>query len=491
MLQPNYKQRKRPWSVQDWHVLGQVDGGFSHVCIHQIMFPWWVRIRGFITAFEYRVYWAAIELEERRKAAEKVRGYKVPANYTNVEEWQGLLGKIEPNRIWKALRKLHALRLLTLGKEKLSTIESHWQFPTDFRDYPRFLERFGKAAKRQPVPVPRRIIRILASGVGCGVAATILGVMLRCLYRKKVGGEWVCVSGGLVSASWIAECLEVGQSTVKHALRHLSDIGWIERLETPHWPQQNHGRRTVVNMAWDRPVGGASKVRNLETSNVRSSETSKFAPESRKESTPQPPKTDTVSTPPESTSDLSTRLEKHQTPERAADVSKKPSIKKITLSNLRSTEELMGLFEDAKEKRLVGGSQAELLLFVAFAERALVRGTKNPPGLFRKFVEGWLIGHLTNDDEEAARRRLKHHFHGDEEKREEKPKQRREALEEVLSADSRLLMAAIRAGKQSRLSPFLILQRGYSWTPERFEDAKIELDGALLRNGQAYRYTGT
>ena len=52
-------------------------------------------------------------------------------------------------------------------------------------------------------------------------------------------------------------------------------------------------------------------------------------------------------------------------------------------------------------------------MFVAAAEGAILRGTRNPCGLFRRLIEHKLWHHITQGDENAAHQRLELLFYGD------------------------------------------------------------------------------
>jgi len=394
-----------------------------------------------------------------------------------IPEWEELVGRAGRSRIRCGLKNLARLGLLRCSKSSIELIQSPDELRTEgLSGYWEAFGRVGNAAKRsQPVPVPRRVVRLLAGGsVGRGVGATMLGVMLRCLYRKRIDGTWVCVSGGMVSAAWVCGVFGIGRATVKHAFSHLENIGWLTRLETPHWPRQQQGGRTVIDLTWSRPVGGQG---------------------GEHESTPQTGQTEQLSTPPDSISDLSSRRNKHQDPASGGPVGvsktkeqeKSPSMRRIKVADLKDTERLLGLFGDATAKGFVNGSPHDRLVFVAAAERALTKGTENPCGLFFRLVHRKLWHHITNDDEDAAHARLKRHFFGDTQQREPEPKQPRVSPRVELSEDARLVSAVLTVIRERRLrcEPFYLLRREYpGWTRERWDAAVDEIETARFRQLQ-------
>lgn len=479
-------QRREPGRVHDWYETAEKPvGGFARVSVHQILLVWWARMSGLIGPFEFRLWWAAVEVNARRVAAANDRdGRKrtVANRFNQFDEWAGLVGGaggVEKTR--RAFKKLHRVGLLTCTSNRIRFIESPDQLRCeDLTEYWSLVERVGRAARRgQPVPVPRTVVRLLAGGVGRGVAATMLGVLLRCVRRRKLNGAWVCLSGGLVSASWIAEAFEVGEATVKHAFKHLQCLGWLERQETPHWVQQRHGARTLVNLTWSRPAEEPEAVGGFE-------------------STPRKPESCNVSTPPltetkNSLRDIKTR--NPVSPDRSGFSGerglKKPTLRNVTPGDLRSTERLLTLFDHAKQGGLVASSDYDRLRFVTAAEHALVKGTRNACGLFMHIVRKKLWHFCTNDDEDAANRRLKRHFYGDTTKREPKPDFERPKLPPiVLSEDARLVVAVRRVAEQHRLAgdPFYLLKRERpEWTRERWDKAVGELDNARLCRLQAWK----
>ena len=126
-------------------------------------------------------------------------------------------------------------------------------------------------------------------------------------------------------------------------------------------------------------------------------------------------------------------------------------------------------------------------MFVAAAERAVVRGTRNPCGLFRRLVERKLWHHITQGDKDAAHERLKRHFYGDMRKREPSPRPVAPPRVE-LSQDARFAVTVTQALSQQgyRGEPFHAVRREFpEWTQERWGRAVAEVDAARFRHLQA------
>ena len=101
------------------------------------------------------------------------------------------------------------------------------------------------------MPVPRRILRLLAGGARPALIATILGHLLRCLYLKS--GK--CSARGRVKASWIAETFGVGLRRVKEARQELIAMGWLIPLEAGQWELNRWGAHVRINLDWSRLDG--------------------------------------------------------------------------------------------------------------------------------------------------------------------------------------------------------------------------------------------
>ena len=468
---------RRAGTVHDWFdVREKPVGGFARLSVHQVLLIAWSRMAGLVSPFEFRLWWAAVELRERRETAARGRkdGSAVPSDFGNYAEWAGLLGSGGGEKAARrAFKRLHRLGLLSCSRESLRLIESPDELRhEDLSGYWELLERVGLAGKRsQPLPIPRSMVRLIAGGVNRAVAFSMLGVVLRCLRRRKLDGSWMCVSGGLVSATWIAGTFLLGEATVKHAFKHLRSLDWLVRLKTPQWVQQRHGGKTLVNLDWRRPLeeqGGEV------------------------ESTPRTAENSALSTPPRTETRNSFQDEKTKNPvgpgrtgfsaekfrkEKAA------TLKHLVVEDLRSTPRLLSLFEQALAAGMVGAGYGQQLNFFAAAEHSLVKGTRNPCGLFVHILKNKLWHFCTNDDEDAANERLKRHFYGNLRPREAEPVKRRPAVQVVLSDDAKLVVAVQRVASQHRISePFHLLRREWpEWTRDRWDKAIAEIENARFR----------
>ena len=166
-----------------------------------------------------------------------------------LDELQRLTG-LSPKRLRESLRRLEAARLLGWSESAITFPASPEIVPLRDRDgFRQFLDRIPN--HRRLVPVPRRILRLLAGGARPALIATILGHLIRCLYLK--GGQ--CLDRGRVKASWIADTFGVGLRRVKQARQELIAIGWLIPLEADQWALNRWGSHVRINLAWSRLDG--------------------------------------------------------------------------------------------------------------------------------------------------------------------------------------------------------------------------------------------
>jgi hypothetical protein len=90
-----------------------------------------------------------------------------------------------------------------------------------------------------------------------------------------------------------------------------------------------------------------------------------------------------------------------------------PTLRHITLVDLRETSRLLTLYEQAVEQGWSDASEAERLSFVALAQHVLWHHPDNAGGLFRKLLMSRSYQVITQDDEDAARQRLKRFLYGE------------------------------------------------------------------------------
>jgi len=441
-------------------------GGYCLISVMQLCMVWWAYKRRLIRWVDLRTWFACWELVARRCTlqADEARRYEL-------SEFEKLVGGRGGGSVRRAsLRRLERAGLLSWSESAIEFAISPDRMPGDLAGFWRMFESVGNNRRR--VPVPRRTVRELAGGFAPVVAATVLGHLLRCLYFSKRQG-WSYE--GTCKASWVAEVFDVDERGVRRARKHLKGIGWLTHEESEHWHRQRYGGRAVINRFWSRPSEPLSK--------------------SQGELPGQNGEIRTGLPGPESEENLSSRLKDHEPAAggpagvcNEGEEKKKPSMQHIFVIDLKEVSRTLRLFEDAVARGLVDASEHSRLMFVAAAERALVKGTRNPCGLFRRLVERRLWHHITQGDEDAAYERLKRHFYGD--RRQREPVRRVVAPPRVeLSEDARFVATVTRALSQQgyRGEPFHAVRREFpEWSQERWGRAVEEVENSRLARLQVF-----
>jgi hypothetical protein len=309
------------------------------------------------------------------------------------EELRRLIGGARERHVRLSLRRLASRGLLAWSSESIS-------FPVAFDDVLRtsldsMLAAITNNLRR--VPVPRRILRLLAGEASRAVAATVLAHLLRCLYFRNRG----CNPSGACKASWAARVFRVDSRNIKAARKKLIEIGWLVPQSAPQWRLNRYGAAMSVNLEWGRESA-------LEASSSPNRPSIKAPPPKRGIITSLPP--------PESDQKLLSEYQNQKPacgsrPGFLREESKSakeppPRWEQLVAADFRSLDRLLLLFEQAAARKLVADSEAGRLAFVAAAEHARLVGRSNPCGLFRTVVAKRLWHFVTQEAEDSARRRL-------------------------------------------------------------------------------------
>jgi hypothetical protein len=500
------------------------NGGYQLIPAVRLALAWWAYREKLIRLVDLRVWFAAWEMRARRCRTPS----PLPRRF-GLDELRRLTG-LSPKRLKASLRRLEAAGLLAWSESAIGFPGSPEAVPFADRDgFRRFLDRIPN--HRRLVPVPRRILRLLAGGARPALIATILGHLFRCLYLK--GGK--CLPVGRVKASWIADTFGIALRRVKQARQELIALGWLVPLESRQWALNRWGALIRINLDWSRldglrPAAGAAAAaepgdegaegpppvtapgpelapppavsgpqlappdsdeepltgaKNQEPASggpagFYSAQPEEETPEARTtapgggEAIPQAVAEPVVISP----------ASDHPSPSvapaarAASPVLGKPNLRDVVPEDLKDTGRLLDLYEQAVDQGLAPPSEWGRLRFVAAAEHARIIGTRNPCGLFVRLVRGGLYHFATQDDEQAASVRLRKHLFG-------MPLEPRSPAgpilraEPLLSADARLVEAVRAAAVRARYrgDPFPLLKRAQpEWTRERWDRAVAELD---------------
>src|SRR5512135_1039794 len=216
------------------------DGGFFFFTVTQLIMAWTALREGQIGLKELRVYFALAEMKSRRCGS---KAGDPPPEFTPLEV-RNLIGGAGGERA--AVHKLVAVGLLRAAS---TTNLEFATDPTELHFEPETLQAtLGLIVNPdRRVPVPRRIIRLIAGGARRTLIATILGHLIRCLFYK----QGLCHPKGCVKASWIATVFGVSERRVHQQRRHLVELGWLLPQETSQQTLNGHGLWVTINLAWD------------------------------------------------------------------------------------------------------------------------------------------------------------------------------------------------------------------------------------------------
>lgn len=394
-------------------VVGRPAGGFVLVAVVQLVMAWYAYRERLIRLRDLRVWFALWEVRERRCKLESGR----EPTYRETEILQ-IVGGVGTPGIRSAFRRLERAGLGVFNERTISFSASPEDLKVESLDgIFSMLQKIENRGRR--IPVPRRALQLIAGGARPVVIATMLGVMMRCLYGAKSG----TISGGRIKSSWVADVFGVDLRRVKAARRHLKELGWMSSFGTVQWKENRWGRGVLVNLEWSRD----------EARNPRSPATESVPPSSSLSTSELPPP-EAVSTselpPPCLNQTLPLRGSyENQKPasggptgsgacaSKGEEELPKPKLSNVLKEDLRNAPRLLELFEQAEARGLVSGSEASRLQFFAIAEHAAVIGSRNPAGLFISLVKRKLWHFATQADEDAAVARMKRHLLGDDEPR--------------------------------------------------------------------------
>ena len=366
--------------------LNRPAGGYVLVRIHDVCRVWAAYRTREIQLIDVRVWFACHELNARRcsLAAKRMPNF-------SLDEIHRLVGGVGGEHVRHALSRLQAAALLRFTVTEIDTSTSHAAEPI-VSHAAAMLAQIPNA--KRLLPIPRRLLRLLAGGVRRAVLATALGHLLRCVYVRKRAFH----STGACKSSWVARVFGVDERTVKSARTHLVALGILVRECSEQWYQNRFGGRVTVNLAWSpRPAGEGTRPMSTTGS-------------------PRPTRLSTTGTPPPESNKTLPSEYKNQKPRgdeatgcrrqgKSAE-EKPPTLLAMTTADLSRPSRLAALFRQAVSAKLVTDSEHARLQFFAAAVHARVVGSRNPAGLFATLVRKGLWHFATNTDEDVARRQI-------------------------------------------------------------------------------------
>lgn len=381
-------------------------GGYVLVAAGGLFALWWLRKFGIIRGLDFRVFFALLEMRERRCG---LPGGRDPE--FGLPELSRLCGGAAEPELRRSLRRLRRAGLVRRFTRSALVLAKH---PADLTldDATRELLDEKLLLLRSPrrlVPFPRRMARLLASGSCYTFAGVILGTAIATLFCRK--GE--VSSRGAYKASWLAEAFGISERTVYRHRTHLAEeLGWIRIIDSHQLRQNARGLLVEVDLDWDGAVSAGESVGagGAESPICQAPPAGIGARLSGPRDLDKEPFQEELNTKPAPGGGHGSGVGVYQPVIRDGNpdtVGVRPSLKRVTAEDLKDPGRLAALRKQAIGEGLITGSEHDRLQFFAAAERARSVGSKNPPGLFVRIVRSGLWRFLSQDDEDAARRKIR------------------------------------------------------------------------------------
>jgi len=349
-----------------------VHGGYQTLSPIQICNALGALEDGIISFRAFRVFFACVAELASRDAAERTArlrfSWRRPARIRFTVEDIAQLVECRSVRVVRGeLRRLEAAGLLTFSRDSLKLSNR----PIEAAECLVASASAGRSPSRS-VPVPRPILRLLARPGTASTAKVVLAYMLRGLTRDWKTGE---VRGrGSVKASWIAEVFGMSLRGVRAGRAELVRLGLIERDRgSSQWKLNRTGSYFAWNLAWP----GASS-----TAPLVAVAASNPAPPIKRPGTPY-------------------GSERDQKPV-GPGVFRKPNIREVVDEDLRRLSRLEELFQQAVRGRILDGTEADALNFVAAAVRATTTDADSPVRVFMGIVRRKLWRYVSLAQEDRA-----------------------------------------------------------------------------------------
>jgi hypothetical protein len=479
-------------------------GGYIAISTVTLGLLWWSYSTTRLSLRALRVGLALFELKVRRAAyvwSEKKQG-RVPEftpRYSTKElaDYCGLPQK----RVKAALQELHTLGLLAeFSAERIAFARSIGELTLTQEERAEFWSWLSLLTKRKRVPVPRRILALACESSSPALIAAILGVGLRCCYRKAEGFSFA----GRISCTWLARRFGLSLRPIQKAKTHLVELHWIK----PTGDINRFGETVLINPEWVRIAATREAQSNQHDGAGGAPSPATVGTNSTGVNPPVPPPNGTTATgfslteslPPGEIKDQDERESRgHKRPENSgpgisiqrAQKEKPqdhsggfpaPRLSSIQAADFRDVGRALELFRQAVKCGLMpNASEHSRLLWLAAIERARTVPARNPAGVFLHIVKNRRWDFLSDGHFDGANARLKAHLHGP---RPENPpllvpvgrKFPNAGPRPRLSKDALTLQAIRNHGVRDLEAAFPTL-RAHGWDRPRFAAAKAELEG--------------
>ena len=205
-----------------------------------------------------RIYFACLVMVAAREAAERTRR---KGNRRGEPQRRFLLGELSrltgcpQSRVRGELRSLERAGLLLFSSEQIVFTDTALPGSHDLKD----LLAGGRSPLR-PVPLPRSVLRFIASCRKASVIQTALAYAVRGLSVSQRGEV---SRRGAAKASWIAEATRQSIRAVQSARAELIELGVISGDESSsQWKLNRTGEFFEFNLDWtmDKKGGGGLSI---------------------------------------------------------------------------------------------------------------------------------------------------------------------------------------------------------------------------------------
>ena len=392
-------------------------GGFNLLSVTQLMMAWCAFRGGHMGLKELRVYFALTEMQARRCGAKDGQTPEFA-----LDELRKLVGGAGGEPLRESLRRLKRVGLIrTLSKETIELSTDPDELTFDQTPVQAALDKIPNHDRL--VPVPRRIVRLIAGGARRTLIATLLGHLIRCLFYRR----GMVYPSGAVKASWVADVFGVSERRVHEQRQHLIELGVLIALDTPQRVLNRYGQWAAFNLDWSPVVATSTKALaeappeateapTVEEGRGAATVPPEPSPLPAEELSPLPaefpPQPVTPIENSEPLREVETRKPASGGPAGFSQTDREEKTPEPTLRNVRPEDlqdpaRLMTLHGQAVSEGAISNSEADRLNFFGAANHARVIGSINPPGLFVRIVRSKLFGFLTQADEDAARAQIR------------------------------------------------------------------------------------
>jgi len=328
-----------------------------------------------ITFRAFRAFIGCFELLAIREAAERSnigRGKKPQRRFLR-SELAHLIGAKKGTGLSRELSALKAARLLSFTETAIEPIGDAGSIE--------LLGLLGSRGGKRLIPVPRHVLKFLASCTRPALAKTVTAYLLRGLALER-GGR--IRSAGTVKISWICKLCQISERAARAARAELIRLGWITKDTGSFQRKLNRdGAYFVINPLWRRVVNRLAPLRPKKCTGS--------APLREKQETPYGSKNQKPAM----------RVEAGVCMANRETVVEKPSLRQIRLTDLERLSRLRALYAQATAEKWLEHSEANFRNFVAAAARA-TRVNADPIRVFVGIVRRGLWHHLTIQDEDRA-----------------------------------------------------------------------------------------